>query len=170
MPERLARSCSSPHNRPGSSSLSSTAANTLYILQSTADTDHDGLSNADELARGTNPLLADTDSDGFSDGEEVEFGSDPLNRTGIPLQSSPQSHEAVGAPVSTLNGTNPSGVPLSETAGASITVLNTINPSGESAREASGPPVSLLNTNDPSGLAVREAAGAAVSVQNLQAP
>ena len=46
-----------------------------------ADTDGDGLSDADELATyGTNPSLADTDDDGLSDGEEINtFGTDPLN-------------------------------------------------------------------------------------------
>jgi hypothetical protein len=36
-----------------------------------ADTDSDGLSDADELRLGTDPFLADTDGDGFSDGVEV---------------------------------------------------------------------------------------------------
>jgi hypothetical protein len=36
-----------------------------------ADTDSDGLLDADELALGTNPWVADTDGDGFSDGVEV---------------------------------------------------------------------------------------------------
>ncbi|MDX8377006.1 MAG: Ig-like domain-containing protein, partial [Mariprofundales bacterium] len=47
------------------------------------DPDGDGLTNAQELAVGTNPLLADSDGDGFSDGVEVAFGSDPLNAASI---------------------------------------------------------------------------------------
>jgi len=54
------------------------------------DTDHDGLSDSEELALGTNPLLLDTDGDGLSDGHipaeglshefcETFHGSDPLN-------------------------------------------------------------------------------------------
>jgi hypothetical protein len=35
------------------------------------DSDSDGLSDSDELARGTNPLVPDTDSDGSLDGAEV---------------------------------------------------------------------------------------------------
>ena len=35
------------------------------------DLDGDGLSNADELAAGTSPVLTDTDGDGISDGDEI---------------------------------------------------------------------------------------------------
>jgi hypothetical protein len=38
-----------------------------------ADTDSDGLLDADEFAEGTLPWVADTDGDGFSDGVEVYF-------------------------------------------------------------------------------------------------
>jgi formylglycine-generating enzyme required for sulfatase activity len=44
-----------------------------------ADTDGDGLSNAEEPGYGTNPALGDTDDDGLNDGEEVLIhGTDPL--------------------------------------------------------------------------------------------
>jgi hypothetical protein len=43
-----------------------------------SDTDGDGLSYAQELALGTDPLLADTDGDGIGDGEEANFGTDPI--------------------------------------------------------------------------------------------
>ncbi len=42
------------------------------------DTDHDGLSNYDEMIYHTNPLVADTDHDGTSDGDEVRMGTNPL--------------------------------------------------------------------------------------------
>jgi uncharacterized repeat protein (TIGR03803 family) len=43
------------------------------------DSDSDGLSDADELAGGTDPLIADTDNDGVSDGDEVlVWSTNPL--------------------------------------------------------------------------------------------
>ena len=43
------------------------------------DCDSDGLSDADELAMGTNPAEPDTDGDGLLDGEEVyDYNTDPL--------------------------------------------------------------------------------------------
>ncbi|MEM9399524.1 MAG: carbohydrate-binding protein [Verrucomicrobiota bacterium] len=43
------------------------------------DSDHDGLSDSEEIALGTDPHNADTDGDGYSDYEEVkELLSDPL--------------------------------------------------------------------------------------------
>lgn len=42
-----------------------------------ADPDGDGLTNAQELARNTNPRNADSDGDGFTDGEEVLAGLNP---------------------------------------------------------------------------------------------
>ena len=48
------------------------------------DADSDGLTNAQELAVGTSPLLADSDGDGFSDSEELAAGSNPLDSASIP--------------------------------------------------------------------------------------
>lgn len=42
------------------------------------DSDHDGLSDVDEVRYGTNPKSADSDLDGFLDGDEVKGGFDPL--------------------------------------------------------------------------------------------
>ena len=44
------------------------------------DTDDDGLPDGDEVARGTDPLDPDTDDDGLLDGDEVAHGTDPLDR------------------------------------------------------------------------------------------
>lgn len=42
------------------------------------DTDGDGLTDLDELQRGTNPHSTDTDGDGVSDADEVTLGRNPL--------------------------------------------------------------------------------------------
>jgi hypothetical protein len=46
----------------------------------TPDSDGDGLSDAEEAVRGTDPNKVDTDEDGISDGQEVQDGSNPLDR------------------------------------------------------------------------------------------
>lgn len=43
-----------------------------------SDRDQDGLSDEEEEALGTDPMLKDTDGDSYSDGVEVESGFDPL--------------------------------------------------------------------------------------------
>ena len=51
-------------------------------LAADPDPDSDGLSMAQELALGTNPLNADSDDDGLKDGWEVAYGFDPLSAGG----------------------------------------------------------------------------------------
>lgn len=64
-------------------SLGALAIGTLLVAGGaagqTADTDGDGLSDALEMALGTDPLDPDTDGDGINDGDEVDAGSDPTN-------------------------------------------------------------------------------------------
>jgi hypothetical protein len=43
------------------------------------DADGDGLDDADETVRGTDPRQPDTDGDGLRDGFEVQYGLDPLD-------------------------------------------------------------------------------------------
>jgi len=45
---------------------------------------NDNLTDVDEIAYGTDTLVADTDGDGFLDGDEVLAGIDPLNDTSFP--------------------------------------------------------------------------------------
>ena len=42
------------------------------------DPDADGLTNAQEFSRGSDPCVADTDGDGIADGAEVALGSNPV--------------------------------------------------------------------------------------------
>jgi YD repeat-containing protein len=65
----------------GSSSQQPTVANTLHVLDPNADDDHDGLTNAVELALGTNPLNPSTVGDGITDGWKVFYGLNPLDPT-----------------------------------------------------------------------------------------
>jgi len=51
---------------------------------SAEDIDNDGLTNLEEYQYGTHPKNWDTDGDGYSDGEEVAKGSDPLNPNSVP--------------------------------------------------------------------------------------
>jgi len=48
-----------------------------FLYSHGVDTDGDGLSDAEELSRGTSANYPDTDGDGFFDGIEVFYGSDP---------------------------------------------------------------------------------------------
>ncbi len=49
-------------------------------VDTTTDTDGDGLTDAEEQTLGTNPIVADTDADGLSDGDEVHlYITDPSN-------------------------------------------------------------------------------------------
>jgi len=50
------------------------------------DDDNDGLSDVEEVALGTNPLLADTDGDGFDDPVEVAAGTDPNDPEDFPAE------------------------------------------------------------------------------------
>lgn len=52
----------------------------IIVSDGPVDSDGDGLSDDEELRRGTDPLNPDTDGDGLKDGEEVfKYKTDPLN-------------------------------------------------------------------------------------------
>ncbi len=52
----------------------------LERLAAARDEDSDGLSNADELAQGTDPTSSDTDADGLDDAREGRIGTSPVLR------------------------------------------------------------------------------------------
>ena len=66
--------------------LATNVAWTFALLTGGPDGDDDGddVSNAEEIAHGTNPFLADTDGDGWSDRVEIDDGTDPLNPASRP--------------------------------------------------------------------------------------
>ncbi len=74
------------NNLAGSSSAVAGTGNTVQVVAGGGDLDLDGLSNANEIALGTNPSNPDTDGDGWPDGVEVQVGSDPLNPASVPKQ------------------------------------------------------------------------------------
>ncbi len=65
-----------------------------------SDSDDDGLSDGDEvLTVGTDPLDPDTDSDGVSDFDEVEAGTDPNDPNDTPTAGIPVDPASVAPPV-----------------------------------------------------------------------
>lgn len=104
--------------------------NTLTVpgVQGTADPDQDGLTNAQELAAGTDPLNGDTDGDTYVDGLEALLGSDPLNPASIPTVH--RSGYLSSPVMSILNSVTPgssAGI-RKYVSGSVISVLNTLNP------------------------------------------
>jgi hypothetical protein len=85
--QNLGVATTSIENSTTTSGLATATVTTSASLSTTStpaenvdlDTDHDGLTDAQEAKYGTNPLKADTDGDGLTDGEEVKiYGTDPL--------------------------------------------------------------------------------------------
>ena len=68
---------------------------------STKDTDGDGLTDKEEVEKGTDPTKADTDGDGVTDKEEVDKGTDPKDPNSKP-ESKPDT-EAPAKPVVTTD-------------------------------------------------------------------
>jgi hypothetical protein len=180
-------------NQFGSSDTAPSAANVLTLVApGTVDIDGDGLTNADETARGTDPGNPDTDGDGFSDGLETLFGSDPLNPqstptiTGFPQEivastfslknlvapAGPQAEakEAVGLQFSVKNQSSPAGQEAKETVGSTFSLKNLTAPAGAGAKEAVGLTFSAKNQASPAGQEAKESVGLTFSLKNLASP
>lgn len=122
-------------NASGSTSPFPTSANTFRVLNPAGDEDLDGLTNAQEVAIGTNPFNPDTDGDGYIDGVEVEVGSNPLDPNSTPLTVMPV-RQVVSTTLALLNTADPSTgsnpdptVAVTETVGDILAILNTADPS-----------------------------------------
>ncbi len=106
-----------PFNYQVASSSGTSTAETDYInLLKNTDTDHDGLSDYDEIyVYHTSPYLADTNSDGISDKDSIARGIDPVCPKGQNCSGSlDTSHVAANSTASStttasssLNALNP---------------------------------------------------------------
>jgi len=112
------------------------------------DPDHDGLTNAQELAAGTNPTIADTDGDGLPDGFEVQGGLNPLDNGSVNANNGAAGdpdHDGLTNAQELAAGTNPT---TADTDGDGLPdgyeVANLLNPldngSGNVDNGASGDP------------------------------
>jgi YD repeat-containing protein len=137
---------------------SMTAFNTISIPGSNpnADPDSDGLTNAQEIALGTDPLNPDTDGDGFSDGLEVLLGTNPLDPNSKPSIIQASSGTASSNAFSIQNSISPLsfvGPSAHEADSVAFSLLNGITPSNTGPFEADSLVFSLINGSGASGIA-----------------
>ena len=132
--------------------VGSTSYNTLTVPGSgpNADPDLDGLTNAQEIALGTDPVNPDTDGDLYPDGLEVLFGSNPLDPNSIPVLRQPNSYLA-SPPFSIENAIQPATGPSSHAiSGLTLSILNGVTPGTAPHTYAiSGLTLSILNGVTP---------------------
>lgn len=147
----LGASCPSASSYP-----TATRGNTLVVPGSdpNADPDFDGLTNAQEIQLGTDPLNNDTDGDGFGDGDEVAMGSDPLDPNSKPVfMPNPNVRESESLAFTIYNAspevTNPQTDPVRETETLLFSVYNATpevtNPQTDPVHETESLLFSLYN-------------------------
>ena len=149
--------------------LSASAEQVVTVLSATLDSDGDGLSDADELAAGTDPQRVDSDADGVADGLELEVGSDPTLAAAHVYYVSPDGDDTnAGDDWTRAKRTNAGlGVVAAGTSAAQPTFVlyaATASAQGESAWSlALSPPcdhIVLIGSLGPDALAPRLGAGA----------
>ena len=111
------------------------------------DLDNDGLTDAEELATGTNPIHWDTDGDGLSDGWEVLHELNPFD---------PSDARPVFTPASGATATDAFTVQLATIDGAEIHyTLDGSTPTSSSALYQSGTPLVLTQSATVNAIVVR---------------
>lgn len=88
----------------------------------TGDSDHDGLTDSEEFAAGTNPVCADTDRDGMPDGWEVRHGLNPVSDDA----DSDADGDGVSSGTEYLQGRNPARGAVRDTTNAVALKLFTL--------------------------------------------
>lgn len=141
-------------NSAGSSSAFPAPGNVLnvYNLPPSTDDDGDGLTNADEITRGTDPSNPDTDGDTWPDGLEVALNANPLDPNSIP---NPNRSGWISSPlISLLNNANPStSTGTKYVSSLTFSMLNNLNPSSGvpgTSQYVSSWSFSMLNSLNPS--------------------
>jgi hypothetical protein len=109
------------------------------------DDDHDGLTNREELALGTNPGSADTDGDGVSDLQEILTGFNPLD---------PNDHRILMMASGPVGDVDPGEVRLSSAVSASAACSPAL-----AWTQRGGPTVSLRGATGTAPSFIARAAG-----------
>ncbi len=98
-------------NAAGSSSPVATSSDTLQIISPDDDADGDGITNAVEIALGSNPLNAQTSGQGIADGWQVFYGLNPLSASSAGPDPGKSGQTALYDFQNGLSPVNPNRVP-----------------------------------------------------------
>ena len=100
-------------------------------LGTSADSDDDGLTDAEEAALGTDPGNADSDGDGLTDGVEVELGTNPL--------SSDTDNDGYTDQEEVSEGTSPTDGDDAPSAGLSVMIFKAAIDAANAAKAGASP-------------------------------